>query len=527
MKNQDALTEQRMLIQHLVAALERGGAHVDVFETHISWVVVTDRVAYKFKKAVHFDFLDFSTLDARHYYCQEEVRLNRRLAPDLYLGIAHIIGNPQAPRIDEPGSTIEYAVKMRSFAQQALWNERIKMNRLSSAEIDALAEKMAHFHSTAAVAPKESIWGTPATIQRTAIDNLALITSLENAEKQKQQVREIESWQTTLHQQLNNAFEIRKANGMIRECHGDLHSGNILTIDDHVEVFDCIEFNEALRWIDVINDIAFICMDLQLQGRRELAARLLNRYLELSGDYDGLAVFNYYRTQRALVRCKVALMRARQLGSDAQEDFFEQQAAQYLAFSLDSIKPVPTPIIIMHGFSGSGKSTVAQQLIELTGAIRIRSDVERKRLHGLAATSRVGAAPDAALYSTAATQLTYDRLLQLAGQIVEAGMPVIVDAAFLKKAERDQFANLAHERNVRSLIVDVQASEAAMKERITRRMQMDHDPSDAGIDVLERQFIWNEPFAAEEMKDVIVIDTERNKENGDIRKVIATALAVG
>ncbi|MGZ3159003.1 MAG: AAA family ATPase, partial [Burkholderiaceae bacterium] len=310
-----------------------------------------------------------------------------------------------------------------------------------------------------------------------------------------------------------------------KECHGDLHSGNILTIDSHVEVFDCIEFNESLRWIDVMSDIAFICMDLHIQDRDDLAARLLNHYLELTGDYDGLAVLHYYTIQRALVRCKVGLMRACQLRSDAQDAAsFEKQAARYLAFSNDGMNKAPTAIMITHGLSGSGKSTFCKCLVEVTGAIQIRSDVERKRMHGLAVTSRAGAAPDATLYSVAANQMTYDRLLQLTRQIVEAGMPVIVDAAFLKKEERSRFEKLANELSVPFHIFDVHASEATMKQRIAQRTQLNQDPSDAGIDVLARQLVWNEPLTANEMKDAIVIDTECNMGMDDMRKTFVTVI---
>jgi aminoglycoside phosphotransferase family enzyme/predicted kinase len=524
-ENKDVLASQRELIRRLGFVLGNKDAPVQMFETHISWVVVTDRFAYKFKKAVQFDFLDFSTLDARHFYCKEEVRLNRRLAPNLYLDVVSITGSEDDPAINGADSAFEYAVRMHAFPQQALWSERIKMKSISVAEIDALAEKIGNFHLSVASAPNNSGWGSTVTIRKTAEDNLALIASLASSADEQQLVRTIASWQAAQHQQLQSAFDSRKTNGLVKECHGDLHSGNILTIDGHVEVFDCIEFNESLRWIDVINDIAFTCMDLQMQNRYDLAARLLNHYLELTGDYDGLTVLNYYQVQRALVRCKVALMRARQLHIDQQDAaLFEKQAAQYLAFSAQNIRPKPASIMITHGYSGSGKSTFAQSLAELTGAIRIRSDVERKRMHGLAMTSRAGAGPDAALYSAAATQMTYDRLLQLARQILEAGMPVIVDAAFLKKAERKQFEEVAHQLSVPFFIFDVHASEAVMKERIALRMQMNHDPSDAGVEVLMRQLIWNEPLAEDEMKYAITVDSECSMGMDEIRALIVPVL---
>ncbi|MGZ3240991.1 MAG: AAA family ATPase, partial [Burkholderiaceae bacterium] len=269
------MTHQEKLIRRLVTVLGRDNSHVQIFETHISWIVVTDAFAYKFKKAVHFDFLDFSTLDIRYFYCREEVRLNRRLAHDLYFGVVSITGSTDDPLIDGEGSAIEYAVKMRAFPQQALWSERIKLKCLSVTEIDALATKIGNFHRNTTTASKHSTWGSAETIRKTASDNLALIALLSVSVDERAQISKLEIWQVVQHQKLTVIFELRKENGMIKECHGDLHSGNIITLNDQIEVFDCIEFNESLRWIDVMNDIAFICIDLHIQDKPNLAARFL------------------------------------------------------------------------------------------------------------------------------------------------------------------------------------------------------------------------------------------------------------
>ncbi|OGB22298.1 MAG: hypothetical protein A3I66_13845 [Burkholderiales bacterium RIFCSPLOWO2_02_FULL_57_36] len=527
MTNQDALDNQRKLIRSLASVLEKDGAQVQFFETHISWVLVAERFAYKFKKAVHFDFLDFSTLEARRFYCDEELRLNRRLAPNLYLDVIAVTGSRENPLIDAAGTPIEYAVRMRTFPQQALWSHRIGTGIITAKEIDALARKIAQFHGDAAVASKDSAWGTPAALQATADDNLELLSSLLGASDAEIFVRDIKSWQAVQQQNLGSAFENRKAYGMVRECHGDLHGGNILTINDRVEVFDCIEFNEGLRWIDVMNDIAFITMDLQTQGKHGLAARFLNRYLEISGDYDGLAVLRYYQTQRALVRCKVALLRARQLRAEARDAApHEAQAARYLAFSAESIKPAPAALIIMHGYSGSGKSTFSELLVELAGAVRIRSDVERKRMHGLAATSRVEAAPDAGLYDAAATQLTYGRLCILARHVIESGLPVIVDAAFLKMEQRHLFEDLAHALRAPFFIFELRAAEAALKQRITVRAEQDRDPSDAGLQVLAHQIAHHDPLSDEEMKHTIAVDSEPGMDMETVRKIADPVLRV-
>ena len=518
---------QRALIRALAVVLEKEGPRIQIFETHISWVLVAEKFAYKFKKAVHFDFLDFSTLDARYFYCQEELRLNRRLAPDLYLRVVTISGSQENPVMDGTGIPIEYAVQMRAFPQQALWGYRIEMSLLSTMEIDALAMKIARFHRAADVAPGNSAWGTPSALQITANENLETIASQVMAPEMVKQAREIKSWQAMQQKKLSDIFEHRKAHGLIKECHGDLHSGNILTLDNQVEVFDCIEFNESLRWIDVMNDIAFICVDLKFQGRHDLAARFLKQYLEITGDYEGAAVLHYYQIQRALVRCKVALLRARQLRAEAKDAApYQSQAERYLEFSMNGIKSAPTAIVIMHGYSGSGKSTFSENLVELSGAIRIRSDVERKRMHGLAATSRVNAPLGAGLYDDASTRMTYGRLCVLARQIVESGMPVIVDAAFLRKRERDMFGNLARDLGVPFFIVDMRANVMTMKLRITARAQLNHDPSDAGLHVLEYQLAEHEPLTEDEIRHAITADGEIRMDKEAIRKIADPVLSL-
>lgn len=525
MTNDDALNAQRSLMQRLVLLLRKESARVEVFETHISWVLVAQDFAYKFKKAVHFDFLDFSTLDARNFYCQEELRLNRRLAPTLYLGLTRITGSSEHPRIDAPGTPIEYAVRMRTFPQHALWSHRIAAHCIGAAEIDALATLIAQFHQTAAVAVPHSDWGTPDALKVAADENLNALAALVRDADGVARLGKINAWQAVRQQALRGGFEQRKRERMVRECHGDLHGANILTLDGKVQVFDCIEFNESLRWIDVINDIAFTCMDLEFHGRRDLAARFLNQYLQMSGDYGGVAVLRYYQLHRALVRCKVALLRARQLRQDGQDAAEQQtQADRYLACASACIAPSPAAIMITHGFSGSGKSTFATCVVELCGAVQLRSDVERKRLHGMAATQRATAAPDADLYDPAATRNTYQRLLDLARGLVESGKPVIVDAAFLRSGQRIPFRALASELGVPFVIFDMQASEAVLRERIAARTRADSDASDAGLDILAHQLAQHDPLAANEMQQAVAVDTEAGVEMATVEKIVEPML---
>lgn len=521
MINPNLLSGQRALIQRLAALLEKENAQVSKFETHISWVLVGDQFAYKFKKAVHFDFLDFSTLEARRFYCDEELRLNRRLAPELYLDVASVTGSAENPSIDGAGATIEYAVRMRAFPQQALWSHRIETHSIAVEEIDALAALIADFHQTTTRAAPDSAWGAPAMLKATADETLATMVALLSGEKEQTQMRELAAWEAAQQQTLRATFDLRKSDRMIRECHGDLHSANILTIDGRVQAFDCIEFNDSLRWIDVMNDIAFVCMDLEFRHRPELAARFLNRYLQHTGDYEGLSVLRYYEVQRALVRCKVTLLRARQLQRDGEQGSAQQeQALSYVALAMTRSKPAPAAIMITHGFSGSGKSTFAACVAELLGAIQLRSDVERKRLHGLAATQRAAAAPGSGLYDAAATEITYGRLLQLTRIVIESGRPVIVDAAFLHREQRGPFASLAQEIGIPLFIFDLRASEAALRERIVMRARADSDASDAGLDILAHQLAQHDSFAAEELPDVLAIDTEAGLNMAAVRTII-------
>lgn len=521
MEVQEVPASQRALIASLADLLGREGRPVRLFETHISWVLVTADIAYKFKKALRYGFLDFSTLSARHHYCMEELRLNRRFSPMLYLDLACIAGTPRAPTINGAGAPIEYGVKMRAFPQSALWSHRLAIHAITGAEVDALAGKVAQFHARAAVAPSGSGWGSPDAIRRAADENLNEIAAIAATDSAKA-IGDLMAWQAEQCRRLAGAFESRKTRGFIRECHADLHSANILTLRGEVCVFDCIEFNESLRWIDEIDDLSFACMDLAYRQRRDLAARLLNQYLALTGDYEGLGVLRFYRTQRALVRCKVALLRetqARRGEVGPGQELSESQ--RYLRCALESASRCPTLVMIMHGFSGSGKSTLARHLVELFGAVELRSDVERKRILGLGPAARAGAAPEAGAYDRSTTRRTYRRLRQLARLVVNAGLPVVVDAAFLKRPQRDLFNELAKELGVPFFILNMQTDECKMRERIISRSNRKQDPSDAGPETLAHQLATYDPLAEHERIHVINISGEWGMNDDSLRSALA------
>lgn len=493
--------------------------------------------AYKIKKALRFDFVDFSTLAARRFFCDAELQLNRRLASELYLSVEAITGSVAQPQIGGSGEIIDYLVKMRAFDQAALWTGRVADRSLSAAEVDALAKQIACFHLTTDRAPLYSTWANAQTVKQTADENLSALSKLVHGKKAAGMVEKLVKWQHDRHAALGQLFDQRKERGFVRECHGDLHAGNVMTLNDQVFAFDCIEFSDTLRWIDVMSDIAFINMDLECLGLPALAARLLDGYLSDTGDYAGLAVLRYYRVERALVRARVSLLYAAQHrvapqlapaaaqgGGARSTDAASVLALRYLEFSIRAIARPAIAIMITHGLSGSGKSTFSQCLLELTSAIRLRSDIERKRLHGTVGTDRHVAPVERGLYTTAANEATYTHLLALARQVVAAGYPVIIDAAFLKKRQRIAFRLLAAELGVPFFLFDLRAPVDTLRRRLTARQHLQHHASDADLAVLEHQIATGEPLAEEEAEGMIAIDGDARFDPVDVARSCATVL---
>ncbi|MEK7321739.1 MAG: AAA family ATPase [Pseudomonadota bacterium] len=477
-------------------------------ETHISWVLLTGDYAYKIKKPVAFGFLDFSSLAQRRHCCEEELRLNRRLAPELYLAVLPITGTPAAPRLGGVGEAIEYAVQMREFPQEAQLDRVLARGELGAARIAALAETLAAFHSTAVVAKAGGHYGSAEAVWQPVAQNFAQIRPRLAVRDELDQLDALQHWSETAFASLRGVFTQRQQTGHIRECHGDAHLGNIALLDGRPVLFDCIEFNPELRWIDVMSEIAFLTMDLHDRGRPDLARRVLNDYLQYTGDYAGLRVLRFYQVYRALVRAKVACLRLAQDGlSEDQRRATQQQVGAYLRLAARFTAAVPTPLMITHGLSGSGKTTLSDGVLESQGAIRLRSDVERKRLFGLAADARGGSAVNDGLYSAEAGTRTYQHLAELAETVLGAGFPVIIDAAFLKRGQREMFHQLAERMHLPFVIFDCKAPSEQLRGRIAERATAGRDASEATISVLEQQLEHGEPVSCDEALLIFTIQT--------------------
>jgi hypothetical protein len=497
---------------------------VELVETHISWVLLAGEYAYKIKKPVDLGFLDFSTLAKRRHFCEEELRLNRRLAPQIYLAVVAISGTAEDPRLGGVGEAIEYAVKMRRFPQDAQLDRVLARGALTAAHIDALADALARFHGAIAIARPGTPFGEPDAVYAPMRENFEQIRPRVNTGLHAPLAR-LAQWTQSAREGLAPVLAARKRDGFIRECHGDAHLANMALLDSEVLLFDCLEFNANLRWIDVMSELAFAVMDLDDRGRADFGWRLLNRYLEQTGDYAGLKVLRFYQVYRALVRAKVAAIRLSQPGLGETERARALGDYQgYVTLAERYTQPRVTPLLITHGVSGSGKSTVAQLLLESYGAGRVRSDVERKRLAGLQPMARSESGIEVGLYAADVSRETYARLGQLARVVVDAGLPVIVDATFLKRAQRDAMRTLAASLDVPFVILDTTAPDKVLRARVQIRRELGHDVSEATAAVLERQLATREPLDMDEQAHSVRIQTEPVPTAAQLRALLVDRL---
>jgi uncharacterized protein len=507
----DELKHQETLIRGLrrPPAFPHDVDRVSMLETHISYVMLTGRYAYKIKKAVNLGFVDYRALNDRRRYCEEEVRLNRRLAPDIYLDIVPISGPAASPVVGGSGPAIEYAVKMREFSQDALLSHMLDRGELTTSHIDALADRVAAFHGAIEVAGADGPFGRPDEVHRFALDNFAELHDHVDNESDRAALDALRQWTDREYHARRHQFQARRRQGFVRECHGDLHLNNIALVDDRITVFDCIEFNDHMRWGDVMGEVAFVVMDLEDRKKPDLAFRFLNGYLERTGDYSGLAVLRFFLVYRAMVRAKVTWFRAAQVPAGDEKTAAVSEYRGYVKLAERYGQTPKAAIVLMHGLAGSGKTTCSQRLAETVGGVRIRSDVERKRLHGLLARTHRRSALDSGLYTAAATKQTYEHMYALAHQIAAAGYVAIVDAASLKRWQRDMFRDLSSELGVPFVIVSVTANDATLRDRVAARSENGTDASDAGTEVLEHQQRRQDPIAVDEQLSVVTIKSDR------------------
>lgn len=471
---------------------------IQKIETHISSVYLTGTYAYKVKKPVNFGFVDFSTLEKRAYFCHQELTLNRRFAPKVYLDVVcitaggiHKGGLPEFFKVAEfaPSKNLEFAVKMGQFDPKSVLSHLFAQKTPPTAtQMRQLAQNIAQVHLQAEAVADTAPWGWPDKVAEPILDNFPV---LEQTFPQWQtDLQRLKDWTQHTLSQLRPLLAKRRYQGHIRACHGDLHLDNIALIDQAATPFDGIEFNEQFRWIDPISDLAFLLMDLDFHQAPALRQAVLLQWLYETGDYAALPLLPFYLTYRALVRAKITTLRGQQLSGIAQQQCFET-VRQYIELAQTYTQPHTPFLIVMQGVSGSGKSFYTHALAEKLGAVIISSDRERKRLAGMAPHQRPTDAEKAHLYSPDMNKQTYTRLYSLARQVLAAGMPVILDATFLKKAHRESALALAE--GVPAFIFSIQADEARCAEQIAQRTAANTDPSDADESVMHHQLAFMDP----------------------------------
>jgi aminoglycoside phosphotransferase family enzyme/predicted kinase len=479
---------------------------VERIETHISTLLLAGDGALKLKKPLALGFLDFGTLARREHCCREELRINRRTAPALYRDVLPVTGSLQAPRIGGDGPVLDWALWMRRFDNDRLYDRLARRGELTVEHVDALAEVVAAFH--AALPPSPPSFGDPAAALAANRDTLAALADPALASglpaTAGPQLARLAAWCPARGAELAPRLAARRAQGAVVEGHGDLHLGNIVQHEGRPLLFDAIEFDPALRHIDRAADLAFTFMDLLDHGLPRLAWRLLSLTLEVSGDHEALPLLRWFAVDRALVRAKVALIGARQASAGVRAEALAS-AARRIALAQALAFPPPAPLLWVGGLSGTGKSTVALALAQALGAVRVRSDVERKRLHGLRATERP--ADPATLYNPHSNARTYARLAEVARLGLAGEVPVVVDAALLHRAERETLRELARAAGRPCLGLWCSAPEPVLRERLARRAAQQQDPSDADAAVLAMQWRVHTAPAADEGAQVL--DTDR------------------
>jgi aminoglycoside phosphotransferase family enzyme/predicted kinase len=474
---------------------------IELIETHISWVILTGEFAYKLKKPVKFNFVDFSTLELREHFCREEVRCNRAFAPDLYLGVVRVIETATGVAIeadpDESTIAVEWAVKMRQFDPELGLDRILARGELTATMLSGFGATLAARH---AALPRLDAGASevPRRIFGPVEDNFSEIANTDLAPIHGAMLRETLSLARTLGDRLRRRFDDRITQGNVRECHGDLHLSNLALVEETVTAFDCLEFNENLRWIDTMSDVAFLFMDCHVRGELECAYAFLDGYLDASADYSGVVLLPYFSAYRSVVRAKVAALRWAQDGGAASEAKF----LEHLRWANVWLKRPPGLLVLTCGLSGSGKSHLAGRLVGLLPAIRLRSDVARKSLAGLDVLADSDSPVAGGLYSEEFSRRTFDHLAEVAEELLSAGENVIIDATFIERPLRERFARLGETLGAATIILYCDAPEAVLRARLESRTS---DASEATAAVLDLQLTRFEPPGADEA--VIRVDT--------------------
>lgn len=494
---------------------------VELVRTHISWVLLAGEYAYKIKRPVRYPFIDLTSLERRRFLCQEEVRLNRRFAPELYIEVCKVVAADAAARIKASDAVkaagseanaeviLDYAVRMRRFSRSEELDRLLDGHGIEPHELAKFGRELAQMHARLPAASATSPWGRPAEVGAQLMRNLLECADAAAVFGSSREVRKLQEPLRARLAASASWMAARRSNGRIRECHGDLHSRNIVRAHGRLVPFDCLEYEPALRWIDTADEIAFLISDLKARGRPLHANAFCGGYLSESGDYHACRVLRPYEAHRALVRAKVAALSAVQNGQAGARDDLRREHLRLVSCAAEALAPKMPRLLLMSGLSGSGKTWLARQLAERLSGVHIRSDVERKRHAGLRELAQSHSRLGQDLYSAEATANLYGDLARAADDVLSGGISAIVDATFLERAQRARFVELAASCGAPLHLILCEAPEPVLRARITERSRAGRDSSEADLGVLAWQSARAEPPTADERIEVIRVDTVR------------------
>ena len=453
-------------------------------ETHISHVFLAGELVFKLKKPVRYSFLDYSTLEKRRFYCQEELRLNRRLAPSVYIGVMPITFDDLGWRLGGWAEPSEYVLVMRRLPEKRMLPFLLDTGQVTAAMMRELAKLLAEFHRGAErvgdVHPRQY----PALVRKEWCENVADLKPFVGNMIDIEDFRAVDRFAVEFIGAHEKLFARRAEQGWLRDVHGDLHAEHVCFAPEGIQVFDCVEFEPKFRQCDLASEIAFLAMDIDARGHNDLVETFLLRYGELIEDRDFIKLLPFWKCYRAMVRAKVYALRGSEGLATAQ---------RYLRYAVKLTWQRLQPfLILIGGFTGSGKSTVAKALSQRLGVVHINSDVVRKALAG-----KIGSQPEAygeGIYSLPMTERTYANIARDAEKFIANGNGVILDATFARRAQRQQMAGLAAKYRIPFLLIHCSAAEELIRRRLIQRAAHGQDISDGRWEIYQQQKLGFEAF---------------------------------
>jgi uncharacterized protein len=512
-----AAVETRNASPTVVQFLSRPGSyphwvrHVEVVETHISWIFLAGKFAYKLKKPVRFEFLDFSSICLRELACFEEVRLNRRLAPDIYIAALPISRESDGTlALDGEGPPIDYVVQMHRLLAEKSAESLIRTERLTIAQVDAISKCLTGYYSNLRPKAIDGPHYRRKVEQHVRANRAALLAAVP---EQGAAIRKLHSLQLRFLAVEQKLFDERVAAGRIVEGHGDLRPEHIY-VNGRPNIIDCIEFSEELRTVDIVDELSFLQMECEVLGDGGLGSVVLAAYSDECQDFPSQRLLAFYRNYRAAVRAKVAAIRAVQLNSGKAEVIDEIRS--YLDLAARSAEKLgPAALIVVSGFMGTGKSTLATKIADAFAVELISTDHIRQSAFGPSASpARYGEG----IYQPNLRTQVYDELFKRADVLLSCGETVVLDGTFLQQALRDRAVRLANRQNAICVLVLCQCAKELAITRVQQRVKLDTGESEGRPDLYDAQVREYEPITA---SDPAVMINTHSSGSRQLRSVFA------